>query len=161
MNTKSLTTGIAAGILLISLLALASTAAAEVVYTQVNASISGKGSIKLDLNHDGITDFVLHSVSQLTVCGNRGGIYGLHKADAKEWRRRSCVPLGFRRCGGEWHSSGRKLNVLRPQDHSDTVFYLFGWEPDRFRVSWPRVSHKWPGSLWVGTSPYSCGLWRA
>ena len=61
------------------LFALASTATAEVVYTPVNATISGKGSIKLDVNHDGITDFVLHSVSQLTVCGNRGGFTGSTK----------------------------------------------------------------------------------
>jgi hypothetical protein len=80
MRTKSETiTGIAAGILLISMLALASTAAAEVVYTPVNVTISGKGSIKFDLNHDRLNDFVLHSVAQVTSCGNRGGLKGSSK----------------------------------------------------------------------------------
>lgn len=54
-------------------------AEAKVVYTPVNVTISGNGSIKLDLNHDGITDFVLRSVSQVTVCGNRGGLIGSTK----------------------------------------------------------------------------------
>src|SRR6266852_586969 len=57
---------------LISLLAFTPSAAAEVVYSPVNVTISGNGSIKLDVNHDGTTDFVLHSASQGTVCGNIG-----------------------------------------------------------------------------------------
>lgn len=64
---------------LMSLLFSAPTARAEVVYTPVNVTISGNGSIKLDLNHDGIKDFVLRSVSQVTVCGNRGGFLGSTK----------------------------------------------------------------------------------
>ena len=70
---------IAVGALLMSLLAFAPHAAAEVVYTSVNATISGNGSIKIDLNHDGITDFVLRSFSRFTVCGNRGGLIGSTK----------------------------------------------------------------------------------
>jgi hypothetical protein len=54
-------------------LTLQSTAAASVVHTGVNATVSGTGYIKIDLNHDGITDFVLHSSSVTTLCGNRGG----------------------------------------------------------------------------------------
>src|SRR6266705_3465070 len=52
---------------------------AKVVYTPRNVTISGNGSIKLDLNHDGITDFVLRSVSQVAACGNRHGLIGSTK----------------------------------------------------------------------------------
>ena len=77
MKTNSGTTlAIAVGALLMSLLAFAPDAAAEVVYTPVNVFLSGNGSIKIDLNHDGITDFVLRSHSQVTACGNRGGLIG-------------------------------------------------------------------------------------
>jgi hypothetical protein len=81
MKTNRGTTAaiVVGALLLMSLLALAPTAAAEVVYTPVNVTISGNGSIKIDLNHDGITDFVLRSVSQVTVCGNRGGLIGSTK----------------------------------------------------------------------------------
>jgi hypothetical protein len=37
----------------------AATARAEVVYTPANVTIRGNGSIRLDLNHDGITDFTI------------------------------------------------------------------------------------------------------
>jgi hypothetical protein len=81
MNSKTwtriiTTVAIAVGALLMSPLAFVPTAAAEVVYTPVNVTLYGNGSIKLDLNHDGITDFVLHSASQITTCGDRGGRFG-------------------------------------------------------------------------------------
>src|SRR5450759_2417280 len=41
----------AVGALLISLVTFVPTAAAEVVYTPVNVTISGNGYIKIDLNH--------------------------------------------------------------------------------------------------------------
>jgi probable HAF family extracellular repeat protein len=63
----------AVGALLMSLLAFTPTATAEVVYTPVNVTISGNGYIKIDLNHDGVKDFVLHSASFTTVCGILGG----------------------------------------------------------------------------------------
>lgn len=63
-------------ILVFELSALAGPAHAEVVYTPVGVTINGNGSFKIDLNHDGVTDFVLRSVSQLTICGNRGGLIG-------------------------------------------------------------------------------------
>ena len=84
MNRKSaITSGIVAGLLLAGLVASASTAAAEIVYTPVNATISGTGNIKLDLNHDGIPDFVLRSVSTLTICGNRGELRGVTRLTPK------------------------------------------------------------------------------
>jgi hypothetical protein len=70
---------IASAAYLMSLLSFAPTARAEVVYTPVNVTISGNGSIKLDLNHDKTKDFVLRSVSQVTICGNRGGFIGSTK----------------------------------------------------------------------------------
>ena len=70
---------VALGALLVSLLSFAPIAMAEVVYTPVNVTISGNGSIKIDLNHDGTRDFLLRSVSQVTVCGNRGGFLGSTK----------------------------------------------------------------------------------
>ncbi len=62
-------------IILAVLLAFASglpKAAAAVVHTPVNVTLSGNGNINLDLNHDGITDFVLHSFSQTQTCGMLG-----------------------------------------------------------------------------------------
>jgi hypothetical protein len=67
-------------IILVSVLsALAGPAHAEVIYTPVGVTKYGNASFKIDLNHDGITDFILRSVSQLTICGNRGGLYGFTK----------------------------------------------------------------------------------
>jgi hypothetical protein len=63
-------------ILVFGLSALAGPADAEVVYTPVGVTVSGSGSFKIDLNHDGVTDFILRSVSQFTICGDRGGLYG-------------------------------------------------------------------------------------
>jgi hypothetical protein len=81
MKTNRGTTAaiVVGALLLMSLLAFAPTAAAEVVYTPVNVTISGNGSIKLDLNHDGIKDFALRSVSQVAACGNRHGLIGSTK----------------------------------------------------------------------------------
>jgi hypothetical protein len=65
------------GAFLMSLLFSAPTARAEVVYTPVNVTISGNGSIKLDLNHDRTKDFVLQSVSQGVYCNfDRQGYAG-------------------------------------------------------------------------------------
>jgi hypothetical protein len=55
INTYALAAG-AAGV---SLLALAQPSEAEIVYTPANQTIGHNGSLKLDLNHDGITDFVI------------------------------------------------------------------------------------------------------
>lgn len=62
----------AAAASLICLFAFAGSAGATVVYTPANVTLSGNGNINLDLNHDGITDFVIRSVSQGTVCGMLG-----------------------------------------------------------------------------------------
>jgi hypothetical protein len=51
-----------------SIIFLAAPAKAEVAYTAVNVAIAGDGSIKLDLNHDGITDFTIHAVDGYTEC---------------------------------------------------------------------------------------------
>ena len=64
----------AALIAVVGVLSFVSTAAASVVHTSVNVTLSGNGYIKIDLNHDGVTDFVLHSSSVGTYCGNRGGL---------------------------------------------------------------------------------------
>ncbi len=50
---------IVAGTAGVSLLALAQTSEAEVVYTPANQTIDRHGSYKLDLNNDGITDYIL------------------------------------------------------------------------------------------------------
>ena len=74
MNRRvTLASGI--GPLLISLVAFASTAVADVVYTPANVTLSGNGSIKIDLNHDAITDFVLRSALTAAYCGTVGGGY--------------------------------------------------------------------------------------
>lgn len=50
---------VAAGIAGVTLLAMAQPSEAEIVYTPANQNIGHNGSYKLDLNHDGISDFVL------------------------------------------------------------------------------------------------------
>ena len=76
MNTKSSAAVVIPLLLLICMLGFQPTAAAEVVYTPVNVTISDSGSIKIDLNHDGIVDFVLRSHSRTTSCGVRDGLIG-------------------------------------------------------------------------------------
>jgi hypothetical protein len=55
VNTYALAAG-AAGV---SLLSLAQPSGAEVVYTPANETIGRGGSYKLDLNHDGLTDYII------------------------------------------------------------------------------------------------------
>ncbi len=50
---------VAAGIAGVTLLAMAQPSEAEIVYTPANQNIGHNGRYNLDLNHDGITDFVL------------------------------------------------------------------------------------------------------
>ena len=50
-----------AAILAVVLLASAWPATATVVYTPVNVTITGNGSIAMDLNHDGINDFKIQA----------------------------------------------------------------------------------------------------
>jgi hypothetical protein len=58
--------------LAVGLLALAWPAEGKVVYTPVNVTISGNGSVTLDLNHDGITDFSVDAVASSGHCGPIG-----------------------------------------------------------------------------------------
>ncbi len=51
--------GIAAGAAGVSLIALAQPSEAEIVYTPTEQTINRQGSYKLDLNHDGITDYII------------------------------------------------------------------------------------------------------
>src|SRR5215469_15687861 len=53
---------------LLSLLALGSATEAEVIYTPANITITGNGSLKLDLNHDGITDLTIVSYGKALFC---------------------------------------------------------------------------------------------
>jgi len=55
LNTYAIVAG-AAGV---SLLAMAKSSQAEVVYTPANQTVGPHRSYKLDLNHDGITDYIL------------------------------------------------------------------------------------------------------
>lgn len=48
-------------------------ASGEVIYTAVNKTLSGNGSMGLDLDQNGIRDFTLVAASHLTSCGIRGG----------------------------------------------------------------------------------------
>ena len=50
-------------------LALAWPAEAKVIYTHANVTISGNGSITLDLNHNGKTDFTVDGVARSSMCG--------------------------------------------------------------------------------------------
>ena len=53
------TYAIAAGTAGVSMLAVAQPSEAEVVYTPANQTVGRRGSYKLDLNNDGITDYIL------------------------------------------------------------------------------------------------------
>jgi hypothetical protein len=74
-TNNGITVAIVIGPLLMSLLAFTSTAAAEVVYTPAHVTLVGNGSIKIDLNHDAVTDFVLQSAFKAAYCGTVGGGY--------------------------------------------------------------------------------------
>lgn len=61
---------------------LPSAATAAVVYTPVNVSISGSGLLKIDLNHDGITDVTIVSSGRSILCagtgpGSAGSVYAV------------------------------------------------------------------------------------
>jgi hypothetical protein len=56
-------------VLAVGSLALAWPAEAKVVYTHANVTISGNGSIRFDLNHDGKTDFTVDGVATSERCG--------------------------------------------------------------------------------------------
>jgi hypothetical protein len=56
-------------------LALARPAEGKVVYTPTNVTISGNGSITLDLNHDEKTDFTVDAVASSGMCGLVGKYY--------------------------------------------------------------------------------------
>jgi hypothetical protein len=58
--------GIAAGAAGVSLLALTPVSEAKVVYTPAHELIGRDGSYKLDLNHDGIIDFVIFEIARHT-----------------------------------------------------------------------------------------------
>jgi hypothetical protein len=55
---------------------------AEVVYTAANTTVEGTGILKIDLNHDGVTDVSIVSYSHSLVCGlnafnSYGSVYAL------------------------------------------------------------------------------------
>src|SRR5215469_15255450 len=54
-------------------------AVAEILYTQVNVTVSGNGIIKIDLNHDGQVDMSI--VAHDRQC-NSGFVYGVPSSDA-------------------------------------------------------------------------------
>lgn len=53
----------------VSLLTLASSASAKIVYTPTHTSIPEKGYVSLDLNHDGIADFIIVNSWGISCCG--------------------------------------------------------------------------------------------
>lgn len=59
VNRRLNTYVLAAGVAGVTMLALAPPAEAEIVYTPANVIIGRNGSFSLDLNHDGIIDFIL------------------------------------------------------------------------------------------------------
>ncbi|HET6177868.1 MAG TPA: hypothetical protein VFE61_13095 [Candidatus Sulfotelmatobacter sp.] len=64
--------------LAVILFAVVYPAEAKVVYTPVGATVSGNGSLQLDLNHDKETDFTVVSYSRSIQCPGQGyGTFGL------------------------------------------------------------------------------------
>jgi hypothetical protein len=72
LQLRVLTTAAAIG----SFMTLAPPAQAKVVYTPVNITISGNGLLKIDLNHDGVTDVTIVSSGRPTRCTTGPGSYG-------------------------------------------------------------------------------------
>ena len=70
-NRRLVNTAIAACVLA-ALLGAGQRASAKVLYTPF--AVSGNGSIPIDLNHDGTTDFTVHEILKDFSCGNRGGL---------------------------------------------------------------------------------------
>jgi hypothetical protein len=54
----------------VSALALVQPSAAEIIYTPAQQKIPHGGSITLDLNHDGVTDFTIHSKTGCSITFN-------------------------------------------------------------------------------------------
>jgi hypothetical protein len=52
-------------------------AAAKIVYTPVNTTLTGGGHIKIDLNHDGVKDFDIQAAVSLVACGFGHGLHGV------------------------------------------------------------------------------------
>jgi hypothetical protein len=59
LNNRLASYATAAGTAGVSLLALGTNAGAEIVYTPANITIGRGGSMNIDLNHDGVPDFVI------------------------------------------------------------------------------------------------------
>lgn len=58
-------------------LALSLPGQAEVIYTPVNVTVSGNGSIAIDLNHDGVSDFTVSITGRKIFCAGTGwGSFG-------------------------------------------------------------------------------------
>jgi len=70
-NKRSVNTAVAACVLA-ALLGAGQRASAKVIYTPF--AVSGNGSIPIDLNHDGTTDFTVHEILKDFSCGLRGGL---------------------------------------------------------------------------------------
>ena len=70
-NKRSVNTAVAACVLA-ALLGAGQRASAKVIYTPF--AVSGNGSIPIDLNHDGTTDFIVHESLKDFSCGLRGGL---------------------------------------------------------------------------------------
>src|SRR5215831_15886156 len=62
---------LAAGAAGVSMLALAQPADAKIVYTPTNVKFGEGSTYNLDLNHDGITDFVIDNVNNNGWCKGR------------------------------------------------------------------------------------------
>ena len=68
---------LAMALLILAIVAVApADASGEVIYTGVNKTLSGNGTVGLDLDQNGIRDFTLVAASHVTSCGLRGGLIG-------------------------------------------------------------------------------------
>jgi hypothetical protein len=85
---------------LLSLLAFGPATEAEIIYTPANITIKGNASLKLDLNHDGITDLTIVSYGKFLFCGgplqfNHGpGNFGLVSATPRWGNKVVTGPVG-------------------------------------------------------------------
>src|SRR5947209_6710238 len=71
-ETKRLTRLLA----VVAFLSFAARVEAKIVYTPVNATLSGSGHFAIDVNHDGIRDFYIQATSAPIYCGTGGGGIG-------------------------------------------------------------------------------------
>jgi hypothetical protein len=140
-------------------------AEAKVVYTPVGATISGNGSLQLDLNHDKKTDFTVVVYSRSIQCAGQGpGVFGLVTVTPT---------TGNGVVGSSWAAAlGSGVSIASSQSFIGaqalmTQFSTCSWPPHMDYGAWLGVSNGYlglefnlNGQIHYGWAEMSVGLKR-